>query len=201
MKISFISTFLLLSVSLVLAQNKVTEAFANSYSYQSQNNFIEAIKSINDVTDASCYECFLRTGYLYYASKQHAESEKAYAKAIALKPYSIEAKLGYVLPLAELGNWAKVISTYQEILKIDPQNSTANYRLGLIYYNTANYTEAYKYFDKLINLYPFDYYGLLMQGWTCFRLGKNSDAKILFNKVLMYQPNDSSALEGLSLIK
>ncbi len=201
MKTLFTSIATMLCISTAFSQNKYTEAFAKSYSYESQNNITEAIKVLVDVSDANCYECFLRSGYLFYTAKQHLEAEKSYAKAIALKPYSIEAKLGVVLPLAELGNWAKVISTYQEILKIDPQNSTANYRLGLIYYNTANYSEAYKYFDKLINLYPFDYYGLLMQGWTCFRLGKNSDAKILFNKVLMYQPNDSSALEGLSLIK
>jgi len=37
--------------------------------------------------------------------------------------------------------------------------------------------------------------------WTSFQQGKYREAKVLFNKVLMYSPDDKSALEGLSLIK
>ncbi|MEZ5148220.1 MAG: hypothetical protein R2759_14450 [Bacteroidales bacterium] len=53
---------------------------------------------------------------------------------------------------------------------------------------------------KVVNLYPFDYDGLIMFAWTNLKLGKLREAKVLFNKVLMYKPDDSSALEGLSVI-
>jgi hypothetical protein len=40
-----------------------------------------------------------------------------------------------------------------------------------------------------------------MLAWTNFKLGKTREAKILFNKALLYYPEDSSAKEGLALIK
>ncbi|NLK15026.1 MAG: hypothetical protein GX311_01360 [Bacteroidales bacterium] len=56
-------------------------------------------------------------------------------------------------------------------------------------------------FDLVISLYPFDYYSNLMAGWTKYFLDKKSEAKILFNTVLIISPIDSSAKEGLNLIK
>jgi len=105
-----------------------------------------------------------------------------------LRPLSVEAKLGYVLPLAVLGRWDEVIKTYENILKIDPGNSTVLYRLGLIYYNKQDYKKAYTYFEKLVNLYPFSYDGLIMFAWTNYMLGKYSEARILFEKVLFLIP-------------
>jgi Flp pilus assembly protein TadD len=52
----------------------------------------------------------------------------------------------------------------------------------------------------VVNLYPFDYDGLLMYAWSNLQIGKFKEAKILFNKVLMLSPNDKSALEGLAII-
>ena len=86
-------------------------------------------------------------------------------------------------------------------MQIDPQNTVANYRLGSIYYGAEDYTTALKYFEKLVNLYPFDFDGLLMYAWTNLKLGKFREAEVLFNKVLMNRPNDKSALQGLELIK
>jgi hypothetical protein len=40
-----------------------------------------------------------------------------------------------------------------------------------------------------------------MFAWTNLKLGKTREAKILFNKTLLYNPDDASAKEGLGLIK
>jgi len=40
-----------------------------------------------------------------------------------------------------------------------------------------------------------------MSGWNYYFLGKYSEAKELFNRVLLYSPSDTSAKEGLGLIK
>ena len=42
---------------------------------------------------------------------------------------------------------------------------------------------------------------MLMSAWTNYFLGNKNEAVTLFNKTLLYSPNDKSALEGLSLIK
>ena len=84
---------------------------------------------------------------------------------------------------------------------MDSENSTANYRLGVIYYGKGEYKTASKYFEKLLNHYPFDYDAINMSAWTYYRMGEMRKAKVLFNKALLNQPNDKSALEGLSLIR
>ena len=90
---------------------------------------------------------------------------------------------------------------YEEILKLDPNNSIANYRIGQIYYYKADYTTALTYLQKVYDAYPFDYDNTLMFAWTKLKLKKNAEAKELFNIVLLNRPKDASALEGLKTIK
>jgi len=71
----------------------------------------------------------------------------------------------------------------------------------MIYYNGKLYEKAHKCFTLLVNLYPFTYDGLHMLAWTNYRLSKPKEANQLFNRVLLIAPNDTSSLEGLSLIK
>jgi len=116
-------------------------------------------------------------------------------------PYSIEARLGYALPASAMGNWDQVITKYNEILSIDPENYTTNYRIGMIYYGRKDYEKSIKYFEKIANMYPFDYDAIQMYAWSNYQLGKLREAKVLFNKTLLIRPGDSSAMDGLGLIK
>lgn len=114
-------------------------------------------------------------------------------------PYADEPKFGYIFPLSALGSWDKVISVYNEILVNSPHNTKAMYYLGTIYYNRGQFDKAIQNFKQIVDLYPFDYDGLLMYAWSNLQLGKKKDAKILFQKVLLNKPKDASALEGLAL--
>jgi tetratricopeptide (TPR) repeat protein len=180
---------------------KLQTAFQQSYSYEYEGNLPKAIESLKSDYQDNSYEINLRLGWLSYLQGLFTEAIAYYQKSIDIQPLSIEARFGYIYPAAALNHWEAVKRTYEEILKIDKQNKIANYRLGLIYYNDENYEAASKYLQNVINLYPFDYDGLLMFAWTNLKSGKFREAKILFNKVLLYQPNDKSALEGLSMIK
>jgi hypothetical protein len=40
-----------------------------------------------------------------------------------------------------------------------------------------------------------------MSGWNNYFLGNKEEAKLLFNRILLMYPTDSSAKEGLGLIK
>jgi tetratricopeptide (TPR) repeat protein len=151
--------------------------------------------------NADSYEINLRLGWLTYLQGQFTESMSYYNKAIELMPYAIEPRLGVVLPASSLGNWDFVTGQYNKILAIDPNNTLTLYRMGLISYDKKDYNQAYQYFERVVNLYPFDYQSVLMLAWTNFKLGKTREAKILFNKALLYYPEDSSAKEGLALIK
>lgn len=208
MKTIVISVFLLSVLVLISsgtnAQDiKVTSPFKDSYNYEKKGEYNKAIDEVKKVLSEKNYEyeVNLRLGWLYYASGRFTDAVAYYQKAIDIMPLAIEPRMALVTPAAQLGNWDQVQAQYVKVLEIDPNHSTANYRLGLIYYGKKDYDKAFKYFEKVVNLYPFSYDGLLMFAWTNYFKGKTGQAKILFNKVLMLSPGDTSALEGLSYIK
>ena len=181
--------------------NSVGDAFTQSYYFEKVGNYPSAISALKKAYDAESYEINLRLGWLTYNAASYQESINYYQKCIELMPVSIEARLGIVYPAAAFGNMTQVVTEYNKILEIDPQNTIANYKLGYILYDKKDYQGAFKYFEKVVNLYPFDYDALLMFAWVNMRLGKSREATVLFNKVLLLAPGDSSAVEGLGLIK
>lgn len=181
--------------------NQRQTAFSKSYEFEKNANYSAAIKEVKAVYDANDYFSNIRLGWLHYLGKNYTESIKYYDKAITQKPYAIEARFGCVKPLSAIESWEKVKAHYLQILKIDPQNTTANYWLGVIYYNQKNYITANKLFEKVVNLYPLDYDSVIMLAWTKLFIGKSADAKVLFNHALTIRPNDNSALAGLKQLK
>jgi tetratricopeptide (TPR) repeat protein len=177
------------------------DAFETSYTLQDKANYTGAIAALKAVYDENSYEINVRLGWMNYLGGLFTESTAYYQKAMKLKPYAIEAKFGFVYPAAALGNWDQVITQYNDILKIDPQNTVANYRMGSIYYGKQDYATAEKYLEKVVNLYPFDYDSNILYAWTNLKLGKTREAQVLFHKVLMMRPKDASAMEGMGLIK
>jgi tetratricopeptide (TPR) repeat protein len=202
-KIQLIFTFLCLVFGLsVQAQSKeIQAAFTKSYEQENNQKYDAAIAAINAVYSANSYEINLRLGWLNYTAGKNKESIPYYQKAIDLMPAATEPKWAIINPYTKLENWNEIEKTYIAILKLDPKNATACYYLGLIYYYRKDYVSAKKYFDVALNQYPFGYNNLLMSAWTNYFLGNKNEALILFNKTLLYSPNDKSALEGLSLIK
>jgi tetratricopeptide (TPR) repeat protein len=180
---------------------QVLKDFENSYAAEKGNDFNKAASVLKKNYLEDSYEFNLRLGWLSFKLKQYDESKTYYRKAINLLPYSEEAKFGLILPLAAKGEWNEVIRMYDQILENNPGNSVALYRLGLIYYDRKDWPQAYKCFQKVVDLYPFGYDGLLMLAWTNLQLGKAREAKVLFNKVVLYSPGDKSALDGLKLLK
>lgn len=187
--------------SAVAQEKTITAAFSESYTYENKGDYTNALKSISPFYDENSYEINMRMGWLKYMAGMFTESVTYYEKAISLKPMSEEARLGIAMPVFALGNTDQLVLHYQKILENNPYQTTVLYRMGLIYYNKGDYTRSYSYLEKLVNLYPFTYDGLLLFAWTNLKLGKTNEAKVLFNKTLLLSPGDSSATEGLSLIK
>jgi len=178
----------------------VQQAFLKSYQLESQKKYGDATGELKSIKSDD-YMIYARLGWLYYLDKQYKQSVLYYEKAVSLKPYSVEARLGLVKPLAATENWDAVKSQYIAILKIDPQNTVANYWLGMIYYNSKDFDAAIRQFEKVVNLYPFDYDSVIMLAWAKLQSGNSADARILFNQALLIKPGDSSATEGLNAIK
>lgn len=203
LKKSAVLIAMLVMVKLVSAQSMEAQiaAFDSSYKLEKAAKYVDALNVIKGVYIETSYEMNLRMGWLNYLIGQQTTSMSYYSKAAKLNPFSIEARFGLVMPASAVGNWEAVKEQYLEILKVDPQNTKANFNLGLIYYNTKDYVKAYKHYEVCANLYPFDYDSVLMFAWTSYFLGKLREAKVLFSKCLLMRPADKSATEGISLIK
>jgi tetratricopeptide (TPR) repeat protein len=185
------------------AQNfvEVKDAFQKSYIQEATGNFLEAVNTLKGVYNEKSYEINLRLGWLTYLQGSFSESKAYYNRAVSLMPYAVESRFGLIYPSAAMGNWSEVITQYLKIIEITPNNSIAMHRLGLIYYGREEYEKALGYFEKVVNLYPFDYDALSMLAWTNYRLNNIREAKVLFQKALLNTPNGTSALEGLDLLK
>jgi tetratricopeptide (TPR) repeat protein len=203
MKRLTIITIFIFSALMSMAQDytKLTAAFSDSYAKEKSGKFGDAVNALKAYYDPASYEINLRLGWLTYLQGQFSESMGYYNKAIELMPYAIEPRFGLALPASALGNWDLVLAQYNKILTIDPNNTVTLYRMGLISYDKKDYKMAYQQFEKVVNLYPFDYQSVIMLAWTNLKLGKTREAKILFNKALLYSPEDASAKEGLGLLK
>ena len=192
-KILFFVAFVLSSfLTLAQSDNAVREALKKSYDSEYQLKYQKAMEDLMGVYEPTSYELNLRLGWLSYKAGRYTESIIYYKKAIAKMPLSIEAKLGVVYPLGALEKWDQVVDNYLAIIKIDVYNATANYRLSLIYYNRSDYGNSWKYLQKYVNLYPFDYDGNSLAGWVKYSVGKKEEAYVFFKKALMVNPYDTS---------
>jgi len=195
--------FLIASADKLSAQTNAVlqKAFHNSYDDEGNKNYPAAINDIMPYYSDNSYEVNIRLGWLHYLNKNYVISQNYYQKAVGLRPGSIEAKFGYVKPLSFLQSWDKVLEQYQAIIKIDPQNTQANYWAGVIYYNRRQYDPAIKCFRIVANLYPFDYDGNHMLAWAMLMSGNKAEAKAIFEKALIIKPGDDSSTNGLNRCK
>ncbi|MES2132286.1 MAG: tetratricopeptide repeat protein [Bacteroidota bacterium] len=191
-----VTLFGLITTNTIISQTSAELAFSKSYSFEYDTQYAKAIESLTTL-NSDAYEVSFRLGWLYYLSKDYAKSESFYKKAIAAEPASIEARFGIVLPLSALGNWNMVLTHYLDVLKLDPNNSIANYRTAYIYYSRKEYANAMVYVGKVIKMYPFDYDSNLLAAKVMMVQAKNAEAKKYFIKALEYNPQSEEAKTAL----
>ncbi|MEJ5304422.1 MAG: tetratricopeptide repeat protein [Ignavibacteria bacterium] len=199
-----ISTIILTNVVFSQQKDEKISAFNTSINEALKGNYQKATDALLNVykNNENDYLLNLRLGYLYYLQKKYDQSINYYQKAIRLtQEKSIEPYLGLTLPLSGQEKWNEIEKIYQKVLTLDPNNYTANLRLGQLYFNRREYSKAENFLKKVYDLYPSDYEANLYLGWTYFYLNKKSEAKSHFINTLMISENDKSALEGLKLVK
>jgi tetratricopeptide (TPR) repeat protein len=200
--ISSIFIFLSVTISSQSGDDKV-KSFNESIKHENDGKYDQAISSLTKIYTENKEDHLIniRLGWLYYQKKDYAKSKEYYKNSIRLNTSSIEAKLGLTLPLSALNEWDEIKKLYLEIINTDSKNYTANLRLGQIYLANADYSNAKKYLEVAYKLYTSSYEPNLSLGWTYYYLGDLTNAKKLLTQALMLKANDSSAIEGLKLIK
>ena len=191
-KILLTSTLLFVLTIINAQKNELQMAFVNSYANENNKEYAKAAHDLEVIylNHMSNYEINLRLGWLKNSAGDLKDSENYYSKAMQLKPLALEAIYGKILPMIGQEKYSKVIQLSEKALSIAPNDSKAEYFIGLANYYKKSYLKSEKYLEKAINKYPFDLDINLMLGWTKFALGKKNEAKSLFLIAQRNSPNN-----------
>ncbi|ACO03642.1 MAG TPA: tetratricopeptide repeat protein [Persephonella sp.] len=199
-----ISILLILSVfSYALDYEKIKDAYYRSYQYEKVGDFENAVKSIMIVYKEypEGYTVNLRLGWLYYLNKNYANSIYHYEKALKVIPSSVEAKLGYTLPLLAQGKYTDVEKICYQILNTDFYNYYGNLRLSFVLRMQKKYDMAVKVINKMLSLYPTDINFLTELALVRFYQGDKKQAEYLFKDILILDPENVTAKEYLKKLR
>jgi len=185
----------LTTVSFGLTEEKIKEAYSKSFQYEKIGRYKDAIKALSAVYNEypDGYTINLRLGWLYYLSKRYANSIFHYEKAIKINPYSIEAKLGYTLPLLAQERFSDVEKVCYQILYTDFYNYYGNLRLSYVLRMQKKYDLAEKVSKKMLYIYPTDINFLTELGIIEYLKGSKKEAIKIFKNILILDPENSTA--------
>jgi len=181
----------------------VSQVYQQSYDEEAKGNYTEAILILMRIerSEEKSYLFHLRLGWLHYLAKKYPESAIEYQKAVNLNKESIEAKLGFMLPLMAQGRWTDAEKIGKDIFTLDRASYLAISRLAYIYYNLNRYREAESYYRKVLQYYPGDIEMQAGLAWSLLRQDKKADAEKVFNEILRYAPNHITANVGMRMLK
>ncbi len=179
--------------------DKMADLFESSIAHESSGNIDRALNETLAILklDSNHYLGNYRAAWLNYYKGSYAKSITYYEKAVSIQPSSIEAKLGVLLPLMAMKNWAKAENLSKKLYAKAPHNYYAGSRLAYILYAQGKFAEAETQYKKVIEAFPSETDMILGLGWTYLKLGKTQHAKNAFNQVLVIKKNNLSAKTGL----
>jgi serine/threonine protein kinase/Flp pilus assembly protein TadD len=128
-----------------------------------------------------------------YKRFPHEQAVQAYKRALELNPNLGEAhhQLGFIY--LHIGLLDKGWEEIQKALAINPGNSLARYRLGVIDMCRGKYEEAFQIF----NTTPLEKSPSLLASYTStalFRLGRDAEASAIISQFFKDYPNDEGGL-------
>ena len=189
---------LLLLVSanlLALTDAEIRDAYYKSYNYEKIQNYSDAINALMPVYNEfpNTYTVNLRLGWLYYLSTNYANAISHYDRSIKISPYSLEAKLGRLLPLLAQHRYGEVEKEAFQILNVDYYNYYGNLRLAYALRMQQKFDVAVKITQKMLAIYPIDVQFLTEFALGKIGLGETDEAMAVFSNILILDPENVTA--------
>jgi len=183
-----------------LSDDEIRDAYHKSYRYEKAQDYDDAIKAMMPIVTAypQGYTVNLRLGWLYYLNGNHANAKTYYQAAIKTAPASLEAKLGYTLPLLAQERYDETEMIAKQILRVDASNYYANLRLAFALRLQNKFDAAEEVLNRLLPLYPTDVKFLTELGLVKAAQNQPGAARRIFTDVLTLDPENVVAKEQLS---
>jgi len=182
-----------------LNEDQIRAAYVKSYRYEKAQNYDDAITAITPIfaADPQGYIVNLRLGWLCYLSGNGANSKTHYQAAITTAPDSLEAKLGYLLPLLAEKHYDEAEMIAKQVICVDASNYYANLRLAFALRMQKKTDAAEEAVKHLLLLYPTDVKGLTELGLVKFAQHQADTAQRIFADVLTLDPQNAVAKKQL----
>jgi tetratricopeptide (TPR) repeat protein len=187
----------------LLKDDPIRAAYVKSYRYEKAQNYADAITAIAPIftADPKSYIVNLRLGWLCYLSGDGANSKSHYQAAMMAAPGSLEAKLGYLLPLLTEKHYDEAEVIAKQVIHVDASNYYANLRLAFALRMGQKNDAAEEVLKHVLLLYPTDVKGLSELGLVKVAQNQFSTAQRIFADVLTLDPENAVAklqLEGIA---
>lgn len=133
----------------------------------------------------------------------HLEKPEAaiplFLKVIEIEPNSVEAHNNLGLAYMFSKDFSRAESTYLEALQFKPDHFQTLKNLAFLYYQQENrLSDAVKILASVIRSNPSDCESLFLIG-QCYEMGEDlPSARLCYERVLVYQPDNPLALEALN---
>lgn len=174
--------------------------FVKGFAQLEQGDTLNAIKNFQTAAnyDQNYFDPFLQLGMIYSAMKNPLAVEYLNT-ALTLRPMALEAYYQLALFFQENGNEKKAITTYENILNIEPEHQFSLYNLGYIHLvYLQDFAKGAEYFTRVIELNP-EYAEAFYNRGYCYELtGKKELARKDYRKTLDILANYPKAIEGLN---
>jgi predicted Zn-dependent protease len=163
--------------------------FDKAHAAVEKKDYANGIKLLNQIveTDASDFQAWTLLGTLYLAQEKNEDAEKAYGKAIEVKPT-------YALPLINLGKLLLMQKRFDEAVDkltravdLQPQSPDANLFLGEAYLRLKKGSKAIPYLNEAGKLGNIQAH--LDLGWLYNAAGLKEKAAIEYQELLKKKPD------------
>lgn len=183
-----------------LSEDAIRDAYHQSYRYEKTQNYEDAIKAVTPVLAAypQGYTVNLRLGWLHYLAGNYANAKSYYQAAIKIAPASLEAKLGYTLPLLAQERYEETETIAKQIIRVDDSNYYANLRLAFALRMQKKFDAAEAVLNRILPLYPTDVKFLAELGLIKLAQKQTDAAKRIFTDILVLDPENVTAKEILN---
>jgi len=135
-----------------------------------------------------------------YTAKDYTTAIREFRRAIALSPYSENARSAFeymATAQAQSGKTADAITTYKQAVKVFATDDILNLKLGNLYFSKGRYAEALEQYSAAVRKSPTTTDNVYSLGQGYLALGRYREAESQFKKVIQLSPQDSAGYYAL----
>lgn len=159
-------------------------------------NYVETVKYCKLAMESGeeSSEIIEFLGLAYLKLGEYQESVKSWSRAAQLSKHSPEVQYYFLLAQGHLaekkGNVSDAVNFFEKALRSGNRSIDIHYKLGNLYFDMADYKNAYEHFRRVIDLQPDKANAYFFAGRSIKSLGKNNLAVNYFSKYLTFQTDE-----------